>query len=205
MSSSRTDDTNIWKLLNEDRSQEDLVDDVAQAISELEHHGEVRTYATRGDHGQEIRHVSHKDLYPKVIQKLLARGLELSPMDQDNIKRLVYQYAEVEAPRDLDTMPLPFKDNLEMERHDPEDEEEDNVKSGSQEDPSPFRGDSLLDDDNDLESLKVIDQQGMHPIDALIDYGYKAGNEGTVIDPDGGEHYIPELFFLLKQKESNSS
>ena len=53
---------------------------------------------------------------------------------------------------------------------------------------------------NDLESLAIAKKQGIHPIQMLIDYGYKIGPNQTVIDPDGNIYQdVPELYDLIQQ------
>ena len=43
--------------------------------------------------------------------------------------------------------------------------------------------------------------QDMHPIEALIAYGYRAGEDGIVLDPSGTEFDMPDLNLLIKQFE----
>jgi hypothetical protein len=202
MSSAFTDDNKMWGLWNENQMSPDIQQLVADAIAGLERDGEVSTYDTTGDHGQLIKHVSHRDLYPKVLYRMTQAGIELSPLQQHEVKRLVYQYSEEEDPgEDLDTLPLPFEAaDPKKKRDKAEDEEE-------EEDDESYRGDSLLDDAVSLDDIVPsahAKSQGMHPIEALIDYGYRAGEDGMVIDASGHEHHLPDLFLLMKQWEERN-
>lgn len=56
----------------------------------------------------------------------------------------------------------------------------------------------------DLESLELIKKQKKHPIGALLDYGYDVTGPNMIMDPDGNEHHIPDLYDLIvRYKKEN--
>ena len=57
----------------------------------------------------------------------------------------------------------------------------------------------INEDHHDIKGLSNFNKRGIHPIQALLDYGYQIvpGKHGIITDPDGIAHDMPDLYDMI--------